>query len=90
MTSAKVAAAEIEAALARQRVMMTIGQLQDRLNPRRLALNASRDVADASSAALTASVETVRRNPGPAAGAAAVAGLFLARHRIVGLFRRGR
>ena len=90
MTSAKVAAAEIEAALARQRVMMTVGQLQDRLNPRRLALNASRDVADAGTAALTASVETVKRNPGPAAGAAAVAGLFLARHRIVGLFRRGR
>jgi hypothetical protein len=73
MTSAKVAAAEIESALARQRVMMTLGQLQDRLNPRKLALNASRDVADVGTA-----------------GFAAVAGLFLARHRIVGLFRRGR
>lgn len=90
MTSAKVAAAEIEAALARQRVMMTIGQLQDRLNPRKLALNAASDVADAGTAALTASVDTVKRNPGPAAGMAAVAGLFLARHRIVSLFRRGR
>ena len=90
MTSAKVAAAEIESGLARQRVMMTSGQLQDRLNPRKLALNASRDVADAGTAALSASVETVKRNPGPTAGFAAVAGLFLARHRIVGLFRRGR
>jgi ElaB/YqjD/DUF883 family membrane-anchored ribosome-binding protein len=90
MTSAKVAAAEIESALARQRVMMTLGQLQDRLNPKKLALNAGRDVADASTAALNASVDTVKRNPGPAAGMAAVAGLFLARHRIVGLFRRGR
>ena len=67
----------VEAALARQRVMMTIGQLQDRLNPRRLALNASRDVADVGTAALNASVETVRRNPGPAAGAADF-GLFYA------------
>ncbi|WP_380781261.1 phosphatase [Sphingomonas sp. R86520] len=90
MTSAKVAAAEIEAALARQRVMMTLEQLQDRLNPRKLALNAGRDVADAGTAALNASVDTVKRNPGPAAGFAAVAGLFLARHQIVGLFRRGR
>jgi len=90
MTSAKVAAAEIESALARQRVMMTLGQLQDRLNPRKLALNASRDVADAGTAALSASVKTVKRNPGPTAGFAAVAGLILARHRIVGLFRRGR
>jgi hypothetical protein len=90
MTSAKVAAAEIESALARQRVMMTLGQLQDRLNPKKLALNAGRDAADAGTAALNASVETVIRYPGPTAGMAAVAGLFLARHRIVGLFRRGR
>ena len=83
-----LADAEAEAAAARERLSSTLGKLQVKLNPRDLALQAARDVADKSAAAAQASLNTAVRNPGAVAGATAAAGLFLARHRIIGLFRR--
>jgi hypothetical protein len=83
-----LAEAEAQAAAARERLSTTLGKLQVRLNPRTLASQAAREVADKGSAAAQASLNTAVRNPGAVAGATAVAGLFLARHRIASLFRR--
>jgi len=80
--------AEAEAATARERLSGTLRKLQVRLNPRDLAKQAARDVADKGQAAAQASLDTAVRNPGTVAGVTAVAGLFLARHRIASLFRR--
>ncbi len=80
--------AEIERDAARARVTQTLGELQDRLNPRTLARNAARDLTEAGSVIADKGAHTLKRNPGAVAGATAVAGLFLARHRIAGLFRR--
>lgn len=84
----RLAEAEAEAAAARARLSTTLGKLQVRLNPRTLALQAARELTDKSGAAAQASLNTAVRNPGAVAGATAVAGLFLARHRIASLFRR--
>jgi len=84
----RLADAELEAAGARERLSSTLGKLQVRLNPRALALQAARDVSDRGGAAAQASLNAAVRNPGAVAGATAVAGLFLARHRIASLFRR--
>jgi len=83
-----LALAEIERDLARERVMQTLGEVQDRLNPKTLARKAAQDLTEAGTAIADASMHTVKRNPGTVAGATALAGLFLARHRIAGLFRR--
>lgn len=80
--------AEAEVAAARERLSTTLGKLQVRLNPRTLAMQAARDVADKGGAAAQASINTAVRNPGAVAGVTAAAGLFLARHRIASLFRR--
>ncbi|AIT06059.1 phosphatase [Sphingomonas taxi] len=84
----RLAEAEAEALAARERLNATLGKLQVRLNPRALALQAARELTDKGGAAAQASLNTAVRNPGAVAGATAVAGLFLARHRIVSLFRR--
>lgn len=84
----RLADAEADAARARERLSATVAKLQVKLNPRTLAIQAARDVADAGNAAAQASLNTAVRNPGAVAGATAVAGLFLARHRIAELFRR--
>lgn len=86
----RLADAEFEAAEARERLARTLAALQARLRPRRLARTAARDLAEAGNAAAKAGVETARRNPGALAGATALAGLFLARHRLVQLYRRVR
>lgn len=88
LPATRLAAAEAEAAEARERLSATLSRLQVRLNPRTLALSAARDVADKGSAAAQAGLNTAVRNPGAVAGASALAGLFLARHRIAALFRR--
>lgn len=84
----RLAEAEAQAAVARERLSATLGRLQAKLNPRTLALQAARDVADRGGAAAQAGLDTAARNPGAVAGFTAVAGLFLARHRIAALFRR--
>jgi ElaB/YqjD/DUF883 family membrane-anchored ribosome-binding protein len=78
----RLATAEAEAIAARQRLSSTLGLLQERLNPRRLALGAANDVVDAGSAAAA----NVRRYPGALAGIVAVAGLILGRHRVLAMF----
>lgn len=83
-----VAQAEIERQQARDRVTDTLGQLQDRLNPRTLARKAAREMTEAGSVIADRGAHTLKRNPGTVAGATALAGLFLARHRIAALFRR--
>ncbi|MDP1026063.1 DUF3618 domain-containing protein [Sphingomonas sp. KR1UV-12] len=78
-----LAAAELEAAAARQRLSDTVNNLQARLDPKLLA----EDARQVGLTAARASVNGARRNPGVVAGALAAAGLLLARHRIAGLFR---
>ncbi|MBI0474593.1 DUF3618 domain-containing protein [Sphingomonas sp. MA1305] len=87
--SARLAAAEVEVAAARARFNGTLSRLQVKLDPRALTRQAAREVVDKGGAAAVAGIETARRNPGAVAGATAVAGLFLARHRIAKLFGRG-
>ena len=84
----RLADAEAEATAARERLNTTLAQLQVKLDPRTLTRQATKEVVDKSAAAAAAGIDTARRNPGAVAGATAVAGLFLARHRIAHLFRR--
>lgn len=84
----RIAQAERSAAVARERIGDTLSALQRKLNPKRVARRAMRDAADRGSTAAITGVETARRNPGAAAGITALAGLFLARHRIAATFRR--
>ncbi|MBB4152956.1 hypothetical protein GGQ80_000844 [Sphingomonas jinjuensis] len=84
----RLAEAEARAIAAREQLTGTLNQLQERLNPKLLAERAAREAADAGSKAARVGVETARRNPGAVAGLSAVAGLFLARHRIADLFSR--
>ncbi|SEN19991.1 Protein of unknown function [Sphingomonas gellani] len=86
----RIADAEQQAALAKHRLGQTVSALQVKLNPRRLAQQAMRDAADRGGAAAMTGAEAVRRNPGAAAGVAAAAVLFLARHKVARLFRRRR
>ncbi len=88
LSSVSIAKAELDRDQARARVTQTLGQLQDRLNPRTLARNAARDLTEAGTVIADKGAHTLKRNPGAVAGATAVAGLFLARHRIFNLFRR--
>lgn len=79
----RLSAAEAEAALARERLNATLGQLQERLDPQLLA----REAQAAGTAAGRAAIDGARRNPGVVAGAVAAVGLLLARHRISGFWR---
>ena len=83
-TKLDLAAAELQAAEARQRLSGTVSQLQARLDPKLLA----EDARQAGLMAARAGVDGARRNPGLVAGAVATAGLLLARHRIFALFTR--
>ncbi len=85
--AARLAQAEADAAIARERLSTTLALVQTRLSPKRLARKAMREVADKSSVAAAAGVDGARRNPGAIAGVTALAGLFLARHRIAHLVR---
>ena len=88
LPSPQLLAAEAEAVAARARLNATLQRVQARLEPRRLARETVRDVTDASSVAAQRGVAAARGNPGALAGAVAIAGLFLGRHRIAALFRR--
>lgn len=80
----QAARTQVEKNVARRRLFDTWAVLQDKLSPRQIARRAARDAAEKGNAA----AEIARRNPGAAAGVTALAGLFLARHRIASLFRR--
>lgn len=90
LPSPELLAAEAEAAVARQRLATTIEAIQIRLEPRRLARETVREVTDAGTVAAQRGIDAAQRNPRAFAGVVALAGLFLARHRIAGLFRRRR
>lgn len=80
--------AQAESAAARDRVARSLANVQAKMNPRRIARRAVRDVTDAGTNAAEIGIDTVRRYPITLTGAVAAAGLFLARHRIASLFRR--
>ncbi|WP_242095616.1 DUF3618 domain-containing protein [Sphingomonas sp. CROZ-RG-20F-R02-07] len=88
LPSPRLIAAEAEAAATRAKFNATLEAVQARLEPRRLARETMREVGDAGGVAAQRGIEVAQRNPGALAGAVAVAGLFLGRHRIAGLFRR--
>lgn len=69
---------------ARERLTVSLQLLQARLTPKALARDARLRLTDAASNG----ADAARRNPLPVIGAGIAAGLFLARHRIAGLFRR--
>lgn len=81
--AARLLQAEADAAVARQRLQATLGQVQARLDPKLLADTARREVLDAGQA----SAEAIRRNPLPSAGIAALVGLLLARKPLWRLVR---
>lgn len=85
---ARLVDAELEAAVARQRLSATLARLQVKLSPKALARQAMVEVTDKGGAAAQAGIETARRNPAAVAGVVALAGAVLARRRIAGLFRR--
>ena len=82
----EIAAAERRAEQAKARLTDTVGRLQIKLQPKNLAREAYRSAGEAGEKAAYAAA----RNPAPVAGAVAVTGLFLFRHRIARLFRRDR
>ena len=84
----RLARAEIDAAMAHERLNFSLAVLQQRLEPKRLARETARDLTDAGSAAAARAVDTAKRNPGAVAGVVAAAGLFLGRHRIATLLSR--
>ncbi len=77
-------AAERREAEARARLTASLQLLQSRLKPAALARDARLRITDAASTGAGAA----KRNPLPVIGAGVAAGLFLARKRIVRLFRR--
>jgi NADP-dependent 3-hydroxy acid dehydrogenase YdfG len=84
----RLLAAEAAALAQRARAKESLAALKAKLNPRRVAKQALVDATVASESAAIASARTARRYPGPIAGLVAVAGLYLARHRIAQLFGR--
>ena len=84
--AADILSAEQREAAARARLTASLQLLQARLAPSALAGRAKLRLTDAASNG----AEAAKRNPLPVLGAGLAAGLFLARHRIVGLFRRKR
>lgn len=86
--AAEISAAERRATQARERLTDDLHRLQAKLNPRTLAKDAVRSASDAGQSAATSGIDYARANPAPVAGAVAVTGLFLFRHRIARLFRR--
>ena len=84
----RLLAAKADVAVKREQTAATLDLLKKRLNPRRLAKQALVEATMAGESAAIASAETARRYPGTLSGVVALAGLFLARHRIVALFSR--
>lgn len=85
--AARLVQAELDATVARERLSSTLGLLQARLNPKRLAREAVREVKEKGSVAAAVGADNARRNPGAVAGFTALAGLFLARHKLADLVR---
>lgn len=97
--AATIAAAELRATQAKERLADDLHKLQAKLNPKTLAKDAvhratdagrtaARTAADKGQTAAQDGIEFARANPAPVAAAVTVSGLFLLRHRIVRLFRK--
>ena len=86
--AADIRAAERREAQAKEQLSSTLHRLQAKLNPKTLARDVANKAADAGQSAARTGMETAKANPAPVVGAVAVTGLFLARRRIVALFRR--
>ena len=86
----RLAEAERDAAVARERLSSTVSTLQVKLDPKTLARSTVNDLADRGTAAAKAGVDSARRNPAIVAGVAILAGLFFARRPIANAIRRGR
>lgn len=85
MTAAiRLAAAEANAAAARDKLTRDLAEVQERLDPRLIAQAAVEQGREAG----LAGVETARRYPGAVAGAAGLLGVLLLRKPIRRLFRR--
>jgi hypothetical protein len=82
MKPPKLLAAEARAAEARQRLMGTVGEIQERLQPRNVLSEVGETVSNTSRKALATTVKTAKRKPLIAIGAAALAVAILGRHRI--------
>ena len=82
--AAEIQAAERRAAAAKERLTDDLHRLQAKLAPKALARDAAQAAADKGQEA----VRVAKANPAPVAGAVALTGLFLFRHRIARLFRR--
>ena len=85
-----LAGAQADAAAARARAAASLGRVQAKLDPKRIARRAVRDVTDAGASAAEVGVDTARRYPAALVSLVAAAGLFLARHRIAHLVRKAR
>lgn len=80
--------AEARAALARERLNMTVGALQAQLEPQALVQKAKDHAVDGGERAARASVAAARDNPAALAGGVALVAAFFGRHRIAGGVRR--
>lgn len=79
----EVAAARIEAARARARLMDTARELQDRLSPGTLAQNAWAGAKSKGADLAEEAVDAVKRRPAIAGGVVAALALFLAREPLM-------
>lgn len=85
-----VADAEARAAEARARLMGTLGEVQERLQPRNVLSEVAEGASNASRRALATTVDAAERRPAVAAGAATLAVALLVRKPLARLFKRGR
>lgn len=83
----KLARARADAA--RARLTDTVGEIKAHLAPESILHNVGEKLKDNGQAIAQSGMETARRNPAIAAGAAAAAVLLLARRPIARLFGRG-
>ncbi len=79
---ADLALARLRAELARKRLLGTLGDIRDRLNPRTLAEEAWESVRERGGEAAAEMVRTVREKPGRSAAIAGAIALFMARRPI--------
>lgn len=84
----QVAVAKAREAAARYRLLATIDDLKNRVNPKILAREAANDLKIKGENAARSGVATIRTYPALFAGGTGAVLLLLARRRILGLFRR--
>lgn len=83
-------AARARARAARDKLMATLGTVQDRLKPRNIAQEAMENAKQSVTSIAREGTEAVRTRPWLAAAVTSGIGLVLARGWIVDIFRKGR